>query len=61
MLSLFDIEQRLKIYREFLHNPPEMGSFTENSYERRAYRIALYRTLEDAERLLKIVQALTRC
>lgn len=58
MPLIHEIEQRLRVYREFLANPPERGSFDEDSYERNAYRVALGRALDDAERLLAIVKTL---
>lgn len=58
MLSISETEERLKIYKDFLENPPENGSFAENSFERRACRVALRRALEDANRLLTIIKTL---
>ena len=57
MRLIVEIEQRLNLYRDFLGKPPsEHGNFSENSYERKAYNVALRRTLRDAFRLLRIVK-----
>lgn len=51
------IEERLKLYEDFLRNPPEESNFNKHSYERRAYRTALRRVIQDANRLLTILKA----
>ena len=54
MDSLTQIEMRLQLYEQFLNNPPQGSNFSNGSYERRAYKIALWRVLKDARKLLNI-------
>jgi len=59
MPLISEMEQRLRVYEDFLRNPASVaGNFSEGSYERRAYRVALRRSLQDLDRLLTIVKAL---